>query len=336
MTRLLLVALPLAAFAGAVSVSADHARWSALLLHAEPFLLLAAAIGAYVLVGRRQRGAAAGLVLGVAVGFVLVRLPAHPHGSPAQGPAWARDLQGCAAAIDAPTAPVDLLQWTVSAETTPATVQRAVEIIRPDVLVLFDLADDLVLADLQARLGGEYQYHPGGEGAGAGFGVYTRGEFSLCDGQDAWSDGLEGPGGYRYVFVGLDAVTFPLAVARFPSPLAEGDWAEAMADSAGRLEALMDTVRSPLTVVVADAPVTPTYRHLFAELRDLGLFPVASPPNFPIRLGSLPLLPLHAYDRAWTGGAWTPLVSKRVAVGAGARAPVWTRLEPVARASARR
>ncbi len=333
MPRVCLVALVCASLAGAVAFSADHARWSALALHAEPLLLTALAIGAYVAWARRHRAAAVGLILGGVVGFGLVRIPARATEPRRDAPAWARAIEGCAMALDAPSAPVDVLQWTLTDGVSSEAVQRAVEVISPDVLVLFDLNDPSVLVDLVQTLGGEYQHHPA-TATSAGFGVYSRGEFSLCDGTDQWDDGTDGPGGYRFVFVGLDRATFPLVVARFPGPLAPGDWAGAMAESTDRVDALLATIRSPLTVVVADAPVTGTYRHLFAGLTGLGMHAVPTPPNFPARLGTIPLLPLHAYDRAWTGPGWSTLTSRRVGMSSGVRTPVWTRLEPAERGTA--
>lgn len=334
MIRFVLVASTCAALAGAVAVGSDHARWSALLLHAEPVLLTALAVGAYAAWTARFRVMAGGLLVGGVIGFGLVRLPAQAAGPMRAAPAWAARVQSCAAAIDPPTAPVGLLQWTLGSDVDEDAILRAVEVIEPDVVVLFNLPDSAVLVAVEDRLGGEYAFLPP-TATSAGLGIYTRGEFSLCDGVDEWVDGLDGPGGIHVGFVGLGrTATFPLVVTRFPAPWSAGDWSAEMADSGERLSALLDTLRSPLTVVMADAPVTGTYRHLFGELAALGVRPVATPPNFPARFAGLPLLPLHAYDRMWIGGGWVPLTSRRVRMDSGIRTPVWTQLDPLESRSA--
>lgn len=320
--------LLVAAFFGGIAWGADATRWSALALHTEPLLLLVLALAAYrALVGRRW-GVVAGLALGAPVGAALLRIPASPAVAQHEPPLWGRAVQSCASMLSAPNASVDFLQWTLSDGTPEADVRHAVTIIDPDVVVLFNLADPGVLETMVEEEGGEAHFYPP-QAAGGGFGVYTRGAFQICGEADEWTEALDSAGGYAVSFVGLVGdLVFPLVVARFPGPLVAGDFGTVLRSASTRVTDALDVLDVPGVVLLADAPVTSTYRDLLGSIRGTGLVSVPSPPNWPAHLGRLRLLPVHAYDRAWAGPGWTTVASRRIGVASGTRAPVWTRLGP--------
>jgi hypothetical protein len=81
-------------------------------------------------------------------------------------------------------------------------------------------------------------------------------------------------------------------------------------------------------ILAADAPAPWTYRHLDARLRAAGLRALRVPPNWPVRIGRLPFLPIHPYDRVWAGARWEISASRIVPTRLETRGPVITRLRP--------
>jgi len=333
--RFLLAAASITGASCLVAWRADAAWWSAVLLHAEPLFLVLVGVAVYAALVRRQWGAAMGLVVGTVVAFLVLRLPAGPARLETPAPRWVAQVAGCTSAIPEPTTTLDVLQWRLPSGADPERWLDTLETLGPDVAVLHNLDEPEALAELVARRGGEVHAYPAG-GGGPGFGVYTSGEFSLCDREDDWVWGLDTAGGYAFAFVGLgDGTTVPLVVARFPGPFDQPAYARELDLAGAGLQAMLERVQVPTLLVLADGPITDTYRHLLGRFAAVGLRRLALPPNWPVRVGPVPSLPVHAHARAWAGSAWTVQASRRVAVGGGGSAPVWTRLEPALRRASR-
>lgn len=319
--------LGVAGLGALVAWSADRAWWSAALLHAEPLVLAALAVGAYVGFARRRPAVAAGLGLGGLAFFAALRLPAAeaPRG---EGPGdWAARVSRCAGALDPPQRPIAVLQWTLPPDGAEEATLHAALALQPEVVVLFRLADPGVLHRLRELRGGEWHYHPP-SGQGEGVGVWVSGAFPYCGEEEEWTAGLDRPGGYAMSFVDVEGTIFPLVVATFPGIDTVIGWGSEMGAATGRVGAMLDALGTPHVVLAADAPVTRTYRFLEARLRGRGLASVGEPPNWPVRLGRLPFLPLHAYDRLWTGAGWRVADTRTLSASTGTRHPLVTTLAP--------
>lgn len=317
-----------AALGALVGWSADGAWWSAAILHLEPLLLALVGVAAYFVGVGGQRSAAIGLALGAMCFFVAVRLP--PRAPPPASPAgdWAARVSRCAGALERPTAPIALLQWTLPERGAEEAALHAALALQPEVLVLFRLRDPGVLHRLQGARGGEWHHHPPA-GGGEGVGVWVSGAFPYCGEEDEWTDGLDSPGGFSMSFVNVDGAMFPLIVATFPGLGEGGAWSGEMGAVTDRVGAVLDALNTPDVVLAADAPVTRTYHRLEARLGARGLVSVGEPPNWPARLGRLPFLPIHAYDRLWTGEAWRVTDTRTLPATTGARNALVTTLAPI-------
>lgn len=328
----------LIAASAAVAATADGAQWSALVLQVEPLLWLTALVGGYLLVQARRRALAAALVFGVAGAAVLWRLPLPAFGVPAPMPPtpdWLAPVQRCAATIGVPDAEVSVLQWTVDPEMDPDVIVRTVVALSPDLTVLNRLTDSSVLDRIQAALGGDIVFQAP-EARWNSIGLHTRGEFPLCGQAGVWVEGIAPGPGYLVAFVSpaVDK-TFPLVVARLPEPW-EGDrWASSVEATTQQMGVVLDALAAPAALLLADASSTRTYHVLDARLAANGMHPIATPPNWPIRVEGLPFLPLHPYDRAWSGVAWHAR-AWRVDVETGTHAPLYFKLEPARRVGAYR
>jgi hypothetical protein len=322
------LALMLASGGVLVGWGADRYAWSAVLLHAEPVVLVFAAwaVAWAALAGRRAL--AFGLAAGAAFGFLGVRIPYEDAAPPTAPPDWLAPVQRCVNALNAPAAGLRVLQWTLDGVTAREDVVAAAETARADVVVLHHLADASIAEAVADALGGEQRFHPP-EGGGDGMAIIASGGFHPCGEATEWSEAMDTPYGYSLAFVGVPPDTvFPLLVTRLPGPLESGAWAERMSTATGRVASVLEGLQAASMVVAADAPAPRTYRHLDGRMAALGLSTVPVPPNWPARWGSFPLLTLHPYDRAWVGWAWRVDAARRVDASVGLRAPVLTVLSP--------
>lgn len=325
----LLVAAALAAGGLAVGWAGDRARWSALVLHAEPLLVVGVLFGAYLAWAEAGRGLGRAVLVGGALGLAAMRLPFGGTTAMPPPPAWSGPVSRCAAALRPPTDDFRLLQWTLSGDEDPETVRALVARLAPGVTVLHGAPDEGLAAALAAEFGGEHAWLPRPEG---GVALVTTGVFHLCGDANLWGDGQDDPDAATLAFVGVTPETaFPLAIARFPGPR-EARWAERMEAATASVHAVLGALQAPSTIVVADASAPWTYRHLDGGMAGAGLRAVRVPPDWPAHVGGLRFLPLHPYDRVWVGPAWTAASSRRVVVDQGARAPILTDFVPAMRA----
>lgn len=316
-----------------VAISADAAGWSALILHAEPLLWLAAALGAYGAVQVRRYSLAVLLVFGTTGAAVLWRLPLpapRPVAPAPAPPAWLGSVRRCAASLAAPEGGVSLLQWTVDPGMDAAAIVRTVVALSPDVTVLHRLTDASVLDRIQGALGGDILLEAA-EAPWNSVGLHTRGEFPLCGPAGVWREGAAPGPGYLLAFVSpAEDRTFPLLVTRLPEPYLSPEWATSVDVTLQQLGVVFDALAAPAALLVADASATATYHVLNARLGESGMRVIPTPPNWPIHVEGLAFLPLHPYDRAWSGPAWSPR-AWRVDVDAGTHAPLYFTLEPARR-----
>lgn len=316
------------------TLAADNYWWSAAVLHLEPLVVALLWVVAYALFVRRARAAAAGVLLGSFAFVGAVRMPVVPAAPPTDAAPWGVAVSRCAATLEPPERAISVLQWALPDDgASNAAVQAAVTL-QVDVAVFYRLAEPTVLQRIVEERGGEWKHYPP-EGTGVGVGVYTAGSFALCGEEDAWVTAMDTPGGYALGFVDLDDTLFPLVVTSFPSISAPDGWATRMARATERLVGVLDTLHSPQTVVVADAPIPLTYRHLESRLRGQGLRPAPSPLNWPAHVGRFPMLPVHAHDRVWAGVHWRTIDAQRLDASTGDRDPVVVTLAPSRRVGER-
>ena len=310
---------------------ADQFRISALFLLAEPLFHVGVVLAAYASWYQGRRLRALSIFVGAILAFVAVRLPYRlaPLPMDIAAPSWAGRLERCVPAAPWPADGVRILQWTLTGGESQEEILEVSTVLRPDLLLLSG-GHDLDLAILlQNELGGEYQIDQP-EGGFPGRTILSRGPFHVCGEEEAWRMGSA-----HLAFAGITPDTvLPVAALWPPGPERDPDWGKGRRRWEAELS-LLRGLASPALVVLADAPVLPTWRELEASFASLRLFSVPVPPNWPRGLGPLPLLPLHPYDRLWTGPGWQVTAVHRVNVRAGLRAPILTALEPAAQTATR-
>lgn len=304
---------------------ADSQRFSALLLVAEPFLDLACVLMAYACWSGQHRPLGVSFLFGILGNFAAVRVPwpaPPPAEAPALLPGWLQQVQNCLPSVGWPQDGLRILQWTAEGDLQMEEVVEVLVALRPD-LFLLSGTDSLDLAvRLNSELGGEYEIQPS-EGAFPGRVLLARGAFHICGDSSRWSLQTS-----TFGFAGITPDTIvPLLVSWHEGPFDSRPWQQ-QRDRWGEEELLLEHLQSPATILAVDAPALPTWRYLQAGLREVGLTNVATPPNWPVRLLQMPMLPLHPYDRLWVGPGWNISASQRVKVRSGRRAPVLTTLEP--------
>jgi hypothetical protein len=230
----------------------------------------------------------------------------------------------CAAALSPPADDVRILQWTLDGTEAASQVRAVVGGAAPGVVVLYGVSDEELVGAVLDEVGGESRFFPP-EGGSPGLAIVAAGGFHPCGETLEWTDGMDSPYGYTLAFVGVpDSTVFPLLVTRFPGPLDTSGWAERMNASTQRVYELVAGLQGASTVVVADAPAPRTYRALDRRMASAGVSTVAVPTSWPARVGGVPMLTLHPYDRVWVGPSWASATSARAAAPAGGRAPVLT------------
>ncbi|MDP2309664.1 MAG: hypothetical protein Q8P18_26830 [Pseudomonadota bacterium] len=319
-----LLAVGLASGGLIVGWGADRYVLTALVLHAEPFLLVLAVWAALAAVWAGNRRVARALAVGSVAAVASVRLPYDVAPSGGVPPDWIGPVSRCAAALAPPAEPVRLLQWTLEGHEPIEVVQAAVAAAAPGVVVLQGVSDPALVMAVLEEVGGESRFYPP-DGGGIGLAIVVAGGFHPCGDAIEWTEAMDTPYGFTLSFVGVPSSTvFPLLVTRLPGPLDGGAWSERMTTASSRVLDALGALHGASTVVVADAPAPRTYRNLDERMAGVGVSTVAVPPTWPARLGGVPLITLHPFDRMWVGPSWTRAVSTRAEAGVGFRAPVLT------------
>ncbi len=331
MLRVLLPWLLTVAFAAGGAVvgwGADRYLVTALVLHAEPFLLVLTVWAVAAAAWARRPSLAAALAVGAVAASLAVRLPFGVAPSVGLPPDWIGPVSQCAAALPPPKDPVRILQWTLEGGESPDAVRSVVTAASPAVVVLHGVTDPILVRAVLSEVGGESRFFPP-DGGATGVAIVAAGGFHPCGEEQEWSEAMDTPYGFTLSFVGAPPSTvFPLLVARLPGPLDGIDWTERMTRASGRVYEALAGLQGASTVVVADVPAPGTFRHLNGRMASVGLTSVPVPPNWPARLGGVPLLTLHPFDRMWAGPLWTQARATRAAASTGLRAPVLTVLAP--------
>jgi hypothetical protein len=278
--------------------------WTAAVLVGEPCWTIATLFTMHLLLTRRRRAAAWAVGLGSTVALFAMRATPLPEPPQIRPPSWSQRVSRCAAALPPPTDNVRVLQWTSPPDLD--AVAGAMVTVEPDVTVIFGVDDPAASDELLARFGGEVQRL--GDAL-----VHVRGVFHLCGDDAAWVQGEARAWPTAVAFVGVPGGTvFPLVVGRLPAWGAVADWGTRWGEAAERLTAVAGAAVVDGAVVVADAGAPWTFRHLDGALVAAGLRRVVVPPSWPARVGGLPALPLHPYDRVWTGAGWRVAESRAV------------------------
>ena len=312
---------------------ADESRMTALMLVWEPGIDLAGVLLAYALWAARYRSLAATLLIGTACSFLAVRLPwPKPGYQEAEfPPRWAEEVQGCLPAIPPPQERFQILQWSFDDDIAMRGAEQRKQVlalatsVRPDLLVLSGAPDEELGEQLLIELGGEYRVDPP-EAGSRGRLVLTRGAFSICGGDDAWFQGRD-----SYQFVRLsEQTTAPLMLTEQPGAWGGDRWEENRA-AWRRLQQTTAILHSASTILLADAPALPTWRHTNEAMQRIRLIAAPTVPNWPASMAGLPTLPLHPADRLWVGRAWRVQSTRRLDAPAGGwagRAPLLHVIEP--------
>ena len=315
-----------------VGFLADSHRVSAMLLLLEPALDLLCVLLAYFFWVRGRGALAVGFLLGILGNFMVVRLPWSPPPPmpvPEQVPDWLKPVQNCLPSVGWPQDGLRILQWTVDGHRDPEEILEVVAALQPDLFLLSGTDDRDLAVRLHADLGGEYQLQTSDRDFGGRL-VFARGTFHICGESSEWVQG-----GTHLSFAGITPDTIvPFFGTWHPGPLDAPDWARQRAQWAEDL-LMLQRLQSPATVLAVDAPALATWRYLQAGLRDVGLSAAPSPPNWPVHLLGLPMVPLHPLDRLWVGPGWSVTAARRVRVRGGGRAPVLTSLEPASNTALR-
>ena len=312
-----------------VGVSADSSAWSARVLQLEPLLMVVAVWGVYAAFVRGWSAFAWGSVVGLTLALGAVHRPVRPL-PPGEPPLWAEDVLDCARGLRPPSDPVRVLLWTLEDVRDPAEVLSVVQNAEADVTILHGTLGRGLGPAIVSGLGGSFVVKEA-EGAGDGRLIHTRGVFHACGEASNWSEAVDGPYGVTLLFAGVaEGTTIPLVVGRLPAldaPLL--DWGAEAERARARLSGMVDILGARSTVVVADAGATGAYRWLDGAMGGAGVRSLAVVPSGPVRVGRLPGVAVHAWDRVWAGGAWSLRGSERIPTAQGVRAPILVELVPV-------
>lgn len=287
---------------------------SAFLLMGEPLLLALGVYGVAALAWHRRFVAALALAAGFVVGGLAVRLPPVPQTPPSAKAEWIGKVQDCANDARPVGAPVRVLSWTARADLDIEQQVETLQLERPDVVVVYGEPGAEVAAKLATAMGGE------SKDMGGDIALAVRGVFSYCSGravgdvsnEDSWEALLPTAGDREaklvVTFPGVEGVgVFPLMVVRLDAPGSLTEWRawpHRLDEGARITSAVARTVGSRRMVVVGDFEAPSTFRHLMGHLLGAGLTQAPGPPNWPTRLGPLPMLPVHALDHVWLGSGW--------------------------------
>jgi len=319
----------------AVSSVGERSLLGAGVLLAEPALAGVGLYGVLALLFARRPGPALSLAAGLGLCGVLLHQPAEPVPIDAARPAWAEALRTCATQRAAVQGPVRVLTWRLQPD-EPVPVEQIVAR-EPDVAVLHGVASQAGVSAIATGLGGDAKHVTGPDG---GMAVIVRGTFQACGGQsDSWEFRLPDEGGRDARLL----VTFPEVEGAGVFPLVafaldragDGDralrWPGRLLQGARQVGAVSRAIGPDRLVLVGDSRAPRSFRHLQGALLGAGLHNALTPPTWPHRLGSVPLIPVHAFDQVWAGTTWQLRSSQTGPGGAHPRRPLEAILEPTRR-----
>ncbi len=309
-----------------VSLGADHNRFLAMVMLAEPILLgLALYIIAALLLRRRWRMGLSTSV-GVVVSVFVMHDPIHTIPAPElQLPATAT-VSGCLEQADLPTAPLRAVSWRLSGTSTASAMDYLLAM-RPDVAVLGAMKDNAILEGLVEHFGGEAKHFgvPGDL-----MGVWVHGSFTSCgDETDTWVLSRSAPGtnkakdhrlSSRYNPINPLEITvllfprvagvgvFPMLALQVPMDFsrdAPQPWPEPQKRAAAAMAAATRLAGNAM-VVAGHLAAPPNLRRVSGLLNGAGLSDSGGPPTWPGRLWGLPFPSFQRLDRIIVGGFWEP------------------------------
>ncbi len=313
---------------------ADGSLFSAILLFAEPLLVVLAVYCVLLQLLQGRVALSVALAVGVGGGLASLHLPAEEVMPRGLQPAWAETLRSCAAAAAPPRGPIRVLHADVGSsgvlsEDAARELGRAA-----DIVVLQGTTSPASGRALARVVGGQFKDQRAPDG---GLTVVVRGGFRACGGtDDAWALSLPAVGDHGAIgLVTLAQVegagVVPLVALRLDgmhNPTRWGGWPERLADGGARIASVVRAINPRHAVVVGDLGVPPSFRKLGGLLAGAGLYEQPMPPTWPATLGPLPALPLHRLDRLWTGSAWTTRTTHTVRTESRRRVGWTTTLVP--------
>ena len=317
----------------AVATVGERSLLGAAVLLVEPLLAGVGLYGVLALLSGRRAGPALSLTTGLVLGGVLLHQPAEPVPIDAARPAWAEALRTCATQRAAIRGPVHVLTWRLNPE-EPVPVEQIIAR-APDVAVLHGVASEADVTAIATALSGSAKHVSGPDG---GLTIIVRGIFHLCGGHsDSWELRLPDEGGQDARLL----VTFPEIEGAGVFPLVafaldragEGDrtlrWPGRLLQGARQVAAVTRAIGPDRLVLVGDSRAPRSFRHLQGALLGAGLHDLGTPPTWPHRMGPVPVVPVHAFDRVWAGPAWQLRSTQTGAGGVHTRRSLEAVLEPV-------
>ncbi len=312
---------------------AGHSSGTLLVL-GEPLILALGLYGIAVFALNRRWRASFAVMLALGSGAIAIHLPVQLPLQRAVVPDWLRPLRQCAILPKAAQAPIRLVTWTVDSSKPMAATLAEIEAQHPDLVVLLGTDDPEVGTALNETLGGEVRFFHQGDGITAA----VRGSFQYCGGtRDHWTVDLPGSvGGDAQVLLTFPHIehvgVMPLMIVQTDRPQGPLDlpgWAERLEDLVGVVAEAAHVVGSRRMLVVGDFHAPNRAQSVAQPLRSSGLRPVATPPNWPTRLGILPFLPVHALDQLWAGRGWHAQRARVISSRDQTREPIVVDLTPV-------
>lgn len=284
----------------------------ALLLLFEPVAVVGAAYAVLWQLASRRWFLGTALALGLAGGFAALHLPARPSPPADLRPEWTRELRACSDFAEEIRGPVRLVQWSLADGTELSPEATAMLGAQADLIVLHGTPTGQAGALLAQVTGGDARFYPPSDTGEGGMTIVVRGRFDSCGKQDAWGLDLpasEGHGARAMVtYPRVEGVgPFALVTVRLDPPHGPSRWSgwpARLEDSSRRLAAMVQAIDASRVVLLGDFGAPATFRLLAGRLQGAGLTEQALPPSWPLRLGPVPTLPVHRFDRLWAGDEW--------------------------------
>jgi len=329
---LVLIATPALMVFGLGRLGVAHSTGTLLVL-LEPLLLGMALYGAAAFALHRRWRASFATLLTIGTGTMALHLPMDLPVMAREVPDWLRPLRGCAILPKAAQAPVRLVTWTVDSSRPLGDALAQITAQRPDLVVLLGTDDETVGAQLSEAMGGEVKFFPGGAGVTAA----VRGSFQICgDTKDHWVVDLPaavaGEAQALLTFPQIEHVgIMPLMIVQADQATGAMDlhaWSSRVVEGASVVASAAHVLGPRRMLVVGDFGAPGSAQQISRPLRQSGLQRVATPPNWPNRIGGLPFLAVHALDQLWAGRAWHAQRARVIDSGLQPRAPIIVDLTP--------
>jgi len=190
--------------------------------------------------------------------------------------------------------------------------------LQPDIVLLHGLTKSDLAEQIAENLEGEALHIASADGAFTS--VIIRGQFETCGtGQKYWTTQSNTEGVELVLAMPnlAEAGPTPVLVVEVDTPSGPSDirhWHDRVGTAQHGVQSLTQSISTSNLVVVGDFAAPRSFRSLQSTLSGAGLIEAEVPASWPAGGGIFPLPGLHAFDRLWTGPAWSHQQSRRVRV----------------------